>query len=287
MALDTFETLLSLGAGFASGASKRRRDNELIELDIKQKEQTARINRISSIEKSLLTLFNTEQFSAESMMAALQSVPQLVDDERSSFSLLEKKPVSISDDPSKRELFEQRKLQFEETQERLTSNEEFDRNEAIRKAKIKAEQDAIDAQTVADKAKFAKQKEIGDSLEREIRDIDARISGNNKLLKDEDTPVEDLREANRRNVDLRRQRTALTLQRRKLRDSLKSPITKKNIRSKVDVFKKMIQNGLMTRSDAVFAIGERLKKQVASGRISIEEAERLTFKFRDLIFGSK
>jgi len=51
--------------------------------------------------------------------------------------------------------------------------------------------------------------------------------------------------------------------------------------------KKMIKTGLMTRTDAVFAIGEKLKKQVASGRISIEEAERLTFKFRDLIFGSK
>jgi len=282
MALDTFETLLSLGTGFASGASKRRRENELIELDIKQKEQTARISRISSIEKSLLALFNTGQFSAESMMAAIQSVPQLVDDERGgqSFSLLEKKP-ELPEQPKPLTEFQRQSLDL---RKQTLDATETDRE---RKARVKAEQDAIDAQTVADKAEFAKQKEIGDSLEREIRDIDARISENNKLLKDEDTPVEDLQEANRRNIDLRRQRTSLTLQRRKLRDSLKAPITKKNIRSKVDVFKKMIKNGLMTRSDAVFAIGERLKKQVASGRISVEEAEKLTFKFRDLIFGSK
>ena len=79
MALDTFETLLSLGRGFASGASGRKRENELLELDIRQKEQTARRNRISGIESSLLQLFNTGQFSAESMMAAIQSpnYPQL------------------------------------------------------------------------------------------------------------------------------------------------------------------------------------------------------------------
>jgi len=232
MALDTFETLLSLGTGFASGASKRKRENELLELDIKQKEQTARINRISSIEKSLLTLFNTGQFSAESMMAAIESVPQLVDDERSSFGLLERSETELPEQPKpltefQRQSLDLRKQTFEATQ----ADREL-------KARVKAEQDAIDAQTVVDKAEFAKQKEIGDSLEREIRDIDTRISENSKLLKDQDTPVEDLREANRRNVDLRRQRTSLTLQRRRLRDSLKSPITENNIRSKVDVFKK-------------------------------------------------
>ncbi len=109
MALDTFETLLSLGSGFAGGASKRKRENEIFELERKQKEQTARINRISSIERNLITLFNTGQFSAESMMSALESVPRLVNEEMGgqSFSLLEKKPVSINEDPSKRELFNQ------------------------------------------------------------------------------------------------------------------------------------------------------------------------------------
>ena len=66
---DQFETFL------ANKGKDLKKKNELIELDNKQREQTARKSRISSIEKSLITLFNTGQFSAESMMAAIEPHP--------------------------------------------------------------------------------------------------------------------------------------------------------------------------------------------------------------------
>jgi len=281
MALDTFETLLSLGSGFAGGASKRKRENEILELDIKQKEQTARINRISSIEKSLLTLFNTGQFSAESMMAAIESVPTLVDQERGgqSFGLLEKKPTSINEDPSKRELFNQRKLQFEESQRRLIENEDFDRREAKRKA-------GVDAAKTAQAQELSKQKEVSDILKEEVDDIQSRIAENNRLFKDQDTPVVDRETARRENIDFSRVLSAKNRQRKKIRDTLKPPITKNNIKSKIEVFRKMIRSGLTTAKIVIESFKERLGKQVERGELTVDEATEFTQRLRRRLGGS-
>jgi len=67
---DRFETLL---ANKDKGSLKEK--NELIKPENKRREQPARTNRMGSIEKSLMTLFGTGQFSPESMMAAIESGP--------------------------------------------------------------------------------------------------------------------------------------------------------------------------------------------------------------------
>ncbi len=50
-----------------------KKENELIELENKQREQPSTTNRKGSIEQSLLTLFNTGLYSKESVMAAIKS----------------------------------------------------------------------------------------------------------------------------------------------------------------------------------------------------------------------
>lgn len=280
---DAFEVLLSLGTGFASGSLKRKRENELIELDNKQKEQTIRTNRIGSIEKSLLQLFGTGNFSAESMLSAIQSVPQLVDDERGaeSFGELERVPEADKD-PSKRELFQENKRQFTEKEARLERNETFDRSIA-RQTRDVAQQ-TRDAAVKS--AEFARKREVGDTFKEEIDDIDSQIKENNRLIKDIDTTQEDVNAAKIRNRGLRKSLSEKSAARTRLRITLQPRITSKNINSKIDALKKFISSGAITVEGAISQFKERLKKQVINKEMTSDEAVALTQKLRRELGGS-
>jgi len=311
MALDVFETLISLGSGFASGAATRKRENELLELDNKKQEQTIRVNRINSIERSLIALFNSEMFSAESMMSALNSVTQLVDDERGAeaFGQLERKPGDQRPlTPRERFETQEKRLgnQFQSQQNRLIANEDFDRAEAKRKAEETRRKAEVDAAKTVKAQELSRQKEVSDILKEEVDDIQSRITQNNLLLKDKDTPVVDRATARRENIDFKRVLSAKNRDRKKIKDALRPPITKSNIKSKAGVLRKILNTGAISKrvsgalskslsaketksllvKEAIDEVKKSLVQQINSGDLSKEDALEIITTFRRTVGGS-
>jgi len=150
-------------------------------------------------------------------------------------------------------------------------------------ARRKAE---VDAAKTAQAQELSKQKEVSDILKEEVDDIQSRIAENNRLLKDRDTPVVDRETARGQNIDLNRVLSAKNRQRKKIRDTLRPSITGKNIKSKIEVFRKMIKSGLTTAGIVIESFKERLGKQVERGELTVDEATEFTQRLRRRLSGS-
>jgi len=234
-------------------------------------------------------------------MSALQSVPQLVDDERGAeaFGSLEQRPPSAR---TTKPLTEFQRQSLNLRRETLDATE----TERIRKSDEARRKAEVDAAKTVKAQELSRQKEVSDILKEEVDDIQSRITQNNLLLKDKDTPVVDRATARRENIDFKRVLSAKNRDRKKIKDALRPPITKSNIKSKAGVLRKLLNSGAISKrvsgtlskglsaketkslfiKESIDEVRKSLLQQINSGDLSKEEAFEIMQIFRRTVGGS-
>jgi len=274
---DAFQLLLAGLSGGVRGFAKTKRENELLVLEQKKERQNRQLDSQARLIGLLTTFYKDKDISPETLKLGLDSVSEIVRDNEPNDigQLMGEIEFTPQEDRVGKPLTEFQRLTLEGRKQTLEATE----TDRKRKADV-------DAAKTTQAQELSKQKEVSDILKEEVDDIQSRISENNRLLKDQDTPVVDRETARRENIDFRRVLSAKNRQRKQLRDTLRPPITEKNIRSKIEVFRKMIRSGLTTAKIVIESFKERLGKQVERGELTVDEATEFTQRLRRRLDGS-